>query len=84
VDTVLVDPPREGCDASTRALLATFRRVLYISCCPETLARDVAALGRTHTLRELAVFDQFPYTPHLEMGLMLERTASPTDPIRKF
>ena len=48
--------------------------MLYISCCPETLSRDVASLSRTHTLTHLAVFDQFPYTHHLEMGLLLERT----------
>ena len=74
VSTILVDPPREGLDDLTRKLLARFNHIVYISCCPETLARDVSALGRTHTVTHLAVFDQFPYTHHLEMGLVLQRS----------
>lgn len=71
--TLFVDPPRAGLDATCRALAAQFRKVVYVSCNPETLARDVAELGATHDVTRLAAFDQFPYTPHLEAGVVLER-----------
>lgn len=69
--TLLVDPPRAGLDATTLELAATFRNLLYISCNPGTLRRDVLALGATHRIAEFAVFDQFPDTPHLECGALL-------------
>lgn len=71
--TLLVDPPRAGLDTTCRELAASFERVLYISCNPETLARDLAELSATHDVKRVAAFDQFPYTPHLEGGLLLER-----------
>ena len=72
-ETLLVDPPRSGLDQVCIDLASGFRRVVYISCNPETLARDVGALHGTHTLVRLAAFDQFPYTEHLECGVVLER-----------
>eukprot|EP00746_Dinoflagellata_sp_MGD_P029691 gnl/MRDRNA2_/MRDRNA2_170320_c0_seq1.p1 gnl/MRDRNA2_/MRDRNA2_170320_c0~~gnl/MRDRNA2_/MRDRNA2_170320_c0_seq1.p1 ORF type:complete len:479 (+),score=64.34 gnl/MRDRNA2_/MRDRNA2_170320_c0_seq1:26-1438(+) len=76
VSTILVDPPREGLDSLTRKLVTRFDRIVYISCSPETLARDVSTLIDTHHLAHLAIFDQFPYTSHLEMGLVLQRRPS--------
>jgi len=73
LNTILVDPPRAGLDAACRALASTFNRILYISCNLETLARDLIELSRTHEVTRLAAFDQFPYTPHLECGVLLER-----------
>ena len=75
LETLFVDPPRAGLDATCRELAAGFERVLYVSCNPETLARDVAELAPTHEITALAAFDQFPYTPHLEAGVLLERRA---------
>jgi tRNA (uracil-5-)-methyltransferase len=46
--TVLVDPPRAGLDAATRELISGIGNILYISCNPETLARDLRELSRTH------------------------------------
>ena len=71
--TVFVDPPRSGLDATTLAFVAGFDHILYISCNPETQRRDVAHLQKSHHIAASAVFDQFPYTPHLESGLLLER-----------
>ena len=71
--TLLVDPPRAGLDETCRGLARRFARVIYVSCNPETLARDVAELRATHRVTRLAAFDQFPYTPHLEAGVLLER-----------
>lgn len=69
--TVFVDPPRSGLDADTCQLLTKFDRIVYISCNPETLARDLAILKLTHRLARVAAFDQFPYTHHLECGAYL-------------
>ena len=73
LSTLFVDPPRASLDATCVDLAATFDTVVYVSCNPETLARDVAALAKTHDLTRLAAFDQFPYTHHLECGVLLER-----------
>lgn len=71
--TLFVDPPRSGLDAPTLALAAGFDHILYISCSQQTLRDNVAALQATHTVAAAAVFDQFPYTHHLECGLVLGR-----------
>ncbi len=72
-DTLLVDPPRAGLDAATLTLASTFKRVLYISCNPKTLADNLATLSSTHSIESLAFFDQFPYTHHLESGVVLSK-----------
>ena len=71
--TLLVDPPRAGLDDATMQLAAGFDRILYISCNPSTLAENLRILTTTHTVSELAFFDQFPYTHHLESGVILTR-----------
>jgi len=70
---VLVDPPRAGLDEATRRLITGIDRILYISCNPETLARDLGELCETHRVEAAAMFDQFPYTEHLECGVWLRR-----------
>lgn len=69
--TIFVDPPRAGLDEATLALARGFRHILYISCNPTTLHENVAALQDTHAVAASAAFDQFPYTNHLECGLLL-------------
>ena len=71
--TIFVDPPRSGLDAPTLALARGFPHILYISCNPATLHENVLALRDTHVVTASAVFDQFPYTNHLECGLLLTR-----------
>lgn len=71
--TVLVDPPRAGLDPQTLAQVSGFERIVYISCNPQTLCANLRALATTHRIERLAVFDQFPYTPHLECGVSLHR-----------
>ncbi|MRI58840.1 MAG: tRNA (uridine(54)-C5)-methyltransferase TrmA [Epsilonproteobacteria bacterium] len=70
---VFVDPPRCGLDDATRDVIAKFENILYISCNPKTLHRDLQELTKTHTIEHLALFDQFPYTNHLEAGVFLRR-----------
>jgi tRNA (uracil-5-)-methyltransferase len=74
--TLFVDPPRSGLDETTLELAGSFENILYISCNPQTLQENVAALQATHEISAAAVFDQFPYTHHLECGLLLTRRAA--------
>jgi len=71
--TLFVDPPRSGLDPATLALAAGFDNILYISCNPLSLLDNVAALAATHRIAASAVFDQFPYTHHMECGLLLQK-----------
>ncbi|ANF81690.1 tRNA (uridine(54)-C5)-methyltransferase TrmA [Acinetobacter sp. NCu2D-2] len=72
-DTVFVDPPRAGIDDETLKLLQRFERIIYISCNPDTLHDNLKTLSRTHKVTQLAMFDQFPYTHHVESGVLLEK-----------
>ena len=71
--TVLVDPPRAGLDEGTILLISTIENIIYISCNPETLARDLETLTLTHTVMEAAMYDQFPHTSHVESGVFLRK-----------
>ncbi|MDR2688618.1 MAG: tRNA (uridine(54)-C5)-methyltransferase TrmA [Azoarcus sp.] len=71
--TLLVDPPRAGLDAATLDMARGFEHMLYISCNPASLRDNIGVLLATHRLAAAAVFDQFPYTDHLECGLLLIR-----------
>lgn len=71
--TLLVDPPRAGLDEDTLNLAKRFDRIVYVSCNPETLANNVAQLGADYEIIAAALFDQFPYTHHMEAGLVLHR-----------
>ena len=75
-DLVVTNPPRTGMDAGVTALLASRRpgRIVYISCDPATLARDVVRLGAGYRLSETRCFDFFPQTAHVETVAVLERT----------
>ncbi|MEH6607172.1 MAG: tRNA (uridine(54)-C5)-methyltransferase TrmA [Pseudomonadales bacterium] len=69
--SVLVDPPRAGLDDGTIALVQGFERIIYISCNPETLRNNLLVLGESHEVKAFTYFDQFPYTHHMECGVLL-------------
>lgn len=71
--TLFVDPPRAGLDEQTLDWAASFDNIIYVSCNPETLAQNLEALSKTHRIERFACFDQFPFTPHLEVGIKLVR-----------
>ncbi|WP_286237388.1 tRNA (uridine(54)-C5)-methyltransferase TrmA [Neptuniibacter halophilus] len=71
--TVLVDPPRSGLDDDTVKQVQCYDNILYISCNPETLQANLEQICQTHKLERFAIFDQFPYTDHLECGVFLSR-----------
>jgi tRNA (uracil-5-)-methyltransferase len=70
--TVLVDPPRAGLDADTLALVQQYPTIIYISCNPLTLVDNLKQLTSTHEVVAAALFDQFPYTHHMEAGVVLQ------------
>ena len=72
-DTIFMDPPRSGLDDTTRALAKDFEQIIYISCNPETLHRDLKELTNTHEIVRFALFDQFAYTNHIESGIILNK-----------
>lgn len=72
-DTVLVDPPRAGLDPASCELISRFNKIIYISCNPETLKDNLATLTQTHKIDKFALFDQFPYTHHVETGVILTK-----------
>lgn len=71
MNAIFVDPPRSGMDEKSCLFAARHEHILYISCNPETLARDLELLCKTHKVVAMAIFDQFPYTHHVEMGVKL-------------
>jgi tRNA (uracil-5-)-methyltransferase len=71
--TVLVDPPRAGLDETTLHLISQFNTIIYISCNPTTLIENLKSLNLTHTLEKVALFDQFPFTHHMESGVILRQ-----------
>lgn len=71
--TIFVDPPRSGLDDLTRKMVTEFDRIIYISCNPETLVFDLQSITQTHDIIETALFDQFPYSHHIESGVFLKR-----------
>ena len=75
-DVVVVDPPRKGLNADTIEALARFapRRIVYVSCDPATLARDVALLKeRGYRLKNALAADLFPKCSHIESIVTLIR-----------
>ncbi|MGC7559973.1 tRNA (uridine(54)-C5)-methyltransferase TrmA [Pasteurella sp. PK-2025] len=72
-NTIFVDPPRAGLDLDTVNLVQQYDRILYISCNPHTLCDNLNTLCQTHRIEKAALFDQFPYTDHMEAGVWLVR-----------
>ena len=56
--------------AATLSCVRGFPRIVYVSCNPATLRDNLAALHSTHRVTAFALFDQFPYTPHMECGVV--------------
>ena len=71
--TILVDPPRAGLDKGTESLVQRFDNIVYVSCNPETLLDNLRQISQTHRIQRIALFDQFPYTHHREMGVFLTK-----------
>jgi 23S rRNA (uracil1939-C5)-methyltransferase len=78
-DVVVLNPPRKGCGPAvvTEVVRLGPRVIAYLSCDPDTLARDLAALAeREYRVRNVTPFDMLPHTPHVEALAILERTSA--------
>lgn len=71
--TVIVDPPRAGCDIKliNRLLETTPQTIIYLSCNPATQARDIKLLSSKYHIKEIKTFNFFPRTPHIENLVIL-------------
>jgi len=76
LDAAVLDPPRAGCAPGVLAVLAARRpaRVVYVSCDPASLARDLSRLRGCYGIERLLVVDMFPHTYHVESVAVLTAT----------
>jgi len=71
---IILDPPRAGCHPSLLAEIARRKipRLVYVSCDPSTLARDIKILASSYKLTSARVVDMFPQTYHIETVAVLD------------
>ena len=75
-DVIVIDPPRKGCDSALIATIAAMRpkRVVYVSCDPATLARDLKLFGESgYKTETVTPADMFPGTAHVETVVLLSK-----------
>jgi len=72
-DVIFIDPPRKGCDkvALDTILKVSPKKVVYVSCNPATLARDLKILSERYEIGEVTPVDMFPFTGHVECVTVL-------------
>ena len=79
-DVVVVDPPRKGCDAKLldTLILMKPKRIVYVSCDPATLARDIKILSESggYKLEKYSVCDMFSHSGHVECVSLLQRMSN--------
>ena len=74
-DTIIVDPPRSGLDSTTIKNLVSMNpnKIIYVSCDPMTLVRDLNELSNYYNINEITPFDMFPQTKHVESLCILTK-----------
>ena len=74
IDTLVMDPPRGGSDKKTLKSILDInpKKIIYISCNPVTLARDINILKDKYEIKEISAFDMFPQTYHVECVCLLK------------
>ena len=94
-DAIIIDPPRKGCDEKLieKLLELAPTRIIYVSCNPATLARDLQRLfelqqekGAKYGIKSICPVDMFPNTTHVETVVLLSKTseAPKKEPSLKF
>lgn len=81
-DVVIMDPPRKGSDEAFLSTLINIKpnKVVYVSCDPSTLARDLKYLSSTYEIKKVIPVDMFPQTYHVETVVLLRtKISDPTD-----
>ncbi len=74
-DVIFIDPPRKGCEKEALETILEIKpkRIVYISCNPATLVRDIKLLSDKYVTKEISPVDMFPYTSHVECVCVLNR-----------
>lgn len=74
-DVIVVDPPRTGLEKPVAKYIkeSGASRIVYISCSPDTLARDLNRLSEVYAVKKLEIIDMFPGSYHVESAVLLER-----------
>lgn len=77
-DVIIVDPPRKGMDPGVinRIMEIAPRTVVYVSCDPATLARDLKLFAQKYSIGKVTPVDLFPHTPHVETVVLLSKLSS--------
>ncbi|MFH1992127.1 MAG: 23S rRNA (uracil(1939)-C(5))-methyltransferase RlmD, partial [Pseudomonadota bacterium] len=72
---MIIDPPRAGMhnDVVKIVLQMAPKRIVYVSCNPATMARDIAMIKDSYSVLEVQPFDMFPHTHHIESVARLEK-----------
>ncbi len=75
IDVVVCDPPRSGLgeDVCKTLLNNDFKRIVYVSCNPSTLAKDINVLTKKYQVKYMQPVDMFPHTSHVETIVLLQR-----------
>lgn len=75
IDTIIVDPPRNGLNKFTLKNILEYKpkKLIYVSCDPFTLVRDLKELMNIYNINKYYLLDMFPYTHHIESVIFLER-----------
>lgn len=75
IDVIFVDPPRKGVDRKAIAVMKKLlpKKIIYISCNPVTMARDLSYLNDIYDVEKVTPVDMFPNTAHVEVVTVLER-----------
>ena len=73
-DVIFIDPPRKGCDITALETILKIepKKLVYVSCNPATLARDVKILEEKYELKKVSLVDMFPFTSHIECVSVME------------
>ena len=73
-DVIFVDPPRRGLDKNTidNILAVKPKKVVYISCNPASMVRDLKLMEEEYQIKEIKPVDMFPFTNHVECLALLE------------
>ena len=74
IDVLFMDPPRKGSDKRflDSVLKSKPKRIVYVSCDPSTLARDVAYISNSYSIKSIQPFDMFPRSTHVETVVLLQ------------
>lgn len=72
-DVIFIDPPRKGCDNTALETILNIepKKIVYVSCNPASLARDLKTLEEKYKIEKLAICDMFPFTHHIETVTLL-------------